>query len=65
MIGEFAMKTKEELNALKEEAEALNKKPHELTKEELAQVTGGVEIRDSDGEHVIEPAGYEAEGDRE
>ena len=35
------MKTKEELNALKEEAEALNKKLSELTEDELAQVTGG------------------------
>ena len=35
------MKTKEELNAQKEEVETLNKKPHELTKEELAQVSGG------------------------
>ena len=35
------MKTKEELNALKEEVETVNKKPHELTDEELAQVTGG------------------------
>ena len=34
-------KTKEELNELKEEVEALNKKLHELTDEELAQVTGG------------------------
>ena len=36
------MKTKEELKALKEEVEALNKKLHELTEEELAQVSGGV-----------------------
>ena len=36
------MKTKEELNALKEEVETLNKKLHELTDEELAQVAGGV-----------------------
>ena len=36
------MKTKEELNALKEEVEALNKKLHELTEEELKQVSGGV-----------------------
>ena len=36
------MKTKEELNALKEEAETQNKKLHELTEEELAQVSGGV-----------------------
>ena len=35
------MKTKEELCALKEEIEALNKKLHELTEEELAQVIGG------------------------
>ena len=33
-------KTKEELNALKEEVETLNKKLHELTEEELAQVSG-------------------------
>ena len=37
------MKTKEELNALKEEVEALNKKLAELTEEELAQVSGGFE----------------------
>ena len=36
------MKTKEELNALKEEVEALNKKLAELTEDELAQVVGGV-----------------------
>ena len=35
------MKSKEELNALKEEVEALNKKLHELTEDELAQVSGG------------------------
>ena len=35
------MKTKEELNALKEEVETVNKKLAELTEEELAQVTGG------------------------
>ena len=35
------MKTKEELNALKEEVETLNKKLTELTNEELEQVTGG------------------------
>ena len=34
-------KSKEELNALKKEVETLNKKLHELTDEELAQVTGG------------------------
>ena len=35
------MKTKEELNALKEEVEALNKKLADLSEEELAQVAGG------------------------
>ena len=34
-------KTKEELNAIKEEVETVNKKLHELTPEELEQVTGG------------------------
>ena len=34
------MKTAEELNALKEEVETLNKKLAELTKDELAQVSG-------------------------
>ena len=38
------MKTKEELNALKEEVETLNKKLHELTDEELAQVSSGGSI---------------------
>ena len=37
-------KTKEELNALKEEVEALDKKLRELTEEELKQVTGGIII---------------------
>ena len=36
------MKTKEELNAIKEEVEALNRKLSELTGDELAQVTGGL-----------------------
>ena len=35
------MKTKEELNALKEEVETVSRKLHALTDEELAQVTGG------------------------
>ena len=37
------MKTKEELNALKEEVEAVNEKLQELTDEEIAQVTGGID----------------------
>ena len=39
------MKTEEELNALKEEVETLNKKLAELTDEELEQVSGGGIIR--------------------
>lgn len=35
------MKTKEELNALKEEVETMNRKLAELTEEELIEVTGG------------------------
>ena len=35
------MKTKEKLNTQKEEVETESKKLHELTDEELAQVTGG------------------------
>ena len=35
------MKTREELNALKEEVENLNKKLAELTEDELKQVAGG------------------------
>ena len=36
------MKTKEELNALKEEVETQNKKLHKLTPEELEKVVGGI-----------------------
>ena len=36
------MKTKEELNALKEEVETLNKKLAELSEDELKLVVGGV-----------------------
>ena len=41
------MKTEKELNELKEEVEALNKKLHELTDEDLARITGG-ELRLTD-----------------
>ena len=40
------MKSKEELDALKEEVETLNKKLAELTEEELTQVSGGWVYRD-------------------
>ena len=36
------MKTKEELNKLKEEVEAVNEKLAELTPEEIAQISGGL-----------------------
>ena len=36
------MKTKEELNTLKEEVETVSKKLHELSEEELEKVNGGV-----------------------
>ncbi len=35
-------KTKDELNAIKEEVEAVNEKLAELTEEEIAQVSGGI-----------------------
>ena len=43
------MKTKEELNALKEEVETVNEKLAELTDDELGQVAGG----------IIDPSVYE------
>ena len=36
------MKTKEELDTLKEKVETVNKKLHELSEEELEKVSGGV-----------------------
>ena len=38
------MKSKDELNALKEEVETLNKKFAELNEDELTQITGGVQL---------------------
>ena len=51
------MKTKEELNALKEEVETLNKKLAELTDEELAQVSGGLYVPHA--VHFIESPAYD------
>ena len=51
------MKTKEELNALKEEVETVSKKLHELTKEELAQVSGGDHVCTDDS--VLDPPGHD------
>ena len=42
-------KTQEELNALKEEVVTLYEKLHELTEEELSQVTGGNAGSDTEG----------------
>ena len=47
------MKTKEELNALKEEVKALNRKLTELSEEELKQVAGGVHKNDPDIEDLL------------
>ena len=44
------MKTKEELTALKEEVDTLNKKLAELSEDELKQVTGGTRWPDYYGE---------------
>ena len=49
-------KSKEELDALKEEVEAVNEKLAELTPEEIAQVSGGgTVLHDPNAEQVIEP----------
>ena len=52
------MKTKEELNALKEEVEPLNKKLADLNEDELAQVAGGL---DADYDIVWNKTGDEVE----
>ena len=48
-------KSKEELNALKEEVEAVNEKLQELTPEEIAQVSGGVERLGPAGKRTLVP----------
>ena len=53
------MKSIEELNALKEEVETVSKKLHELTEEELEQVSGGVGLPDA---YFIELTVIEATG---
>ena len=71
------MKTKEELNALKEEVEDLNKKLAELSEDELKQINGGLipplprapfrDIYDGSSKTVhlnidLEPEGYDCSG---
>ena len=63
------MKSKEELNALKEEVDTLNKKLAELNEDELKMVSGGFEAPDwvitidpddpGQGIHVREPGKYD------
>ena len=48
-------KSNEELNALKEEVEAVNEKLAELTPEEIAQVNGGLSVYGG-GIVVVAPA---------
>ena len=43
------MKSKEELDTLKEEVEAVNEKLQELTPEEIAQVSGGLDSASDKG----------------
>ena len=47
------MKTKEELNTLKEEVETVSRKRHELTDEDLKQVTGGINSKSNHKGDVI------------
>ena len=54
------MKTKEELNKLKEEVEAVNEKLQELTEEELAMVNGGGVIAQVKGEDIVKTNTTEA-----
>ena len=62
------MKTKEELNALKEEVDTLNKKLAELNEDELKQVAGGLDLNldfgkfcESDYDIVYKKDGVEVE----
>ncbi len=47
------MKTKEELNELKEEVETLNRKLYALSDDELTQVTGGCGAGIGDFDHGV------------
>lgn len=52
------MKTKEELNALKKEVEAMNKKLHDLNDKELEQVTGGLDRKKNTYQEYCPNCGY-------
>lgn len=47
------MKTKEELNAIREEAKKMSRKLAELTEDELQEVAGGLIIRNPDGTYTV------------
>ncbi len=51
-------KTKEELNKLKEEVEAINEKLAELTPEEIAQVSGGAGDLQANKYRIMPGGGY-------
>ena len=53
------MKTKEELNELKERLEKLSTELHELTDEELEQVTGGGYLKDDSQNEFTPPKQYQ------
>ena len=55
------MKTKEELNALKEEVETVSEKLAELTEEEIAQVSGGVVRSDLLTMRMFGPIAHESD----
>ena len=58
------MKNKEELKNLKEEVENESRKPHELTEEDLEQVTGGLALHDQLVARAVAPGFAEMMGGR-
>lgn len=62
--GNIIMKTKEELNALKNEIETMNLKLAELTEDELKEVVGGWNWGDNWGDEGYF-GGNQADADRE
>lgn len=52
------MKIKEELNAIKKEVEAMNKKLHDLNDKELEQVTGGLDRKKITYQEYCPKCGY-------
>lgn len=52
------MKTNEEMNTMKKDAEFLNQKIHALNEDESAQVTGGGRRQDCFKTKMVCPCGY-------